>query len=128
MFEKVDNTISRFSINLNNTKTFSYQNNQCDSPRFYFKLIGDNYGSLIRLSNEVSTGFYQVIIFKNVNYYTFEFSTDRNYLFRYKTYKDTLDYAVNPNKDYKLNVTKNNDDDKKHNFINITYKPYLKKE
>ena len=128
LFEKTDNNISRFSINLNDAKTFAYQINQCDSPRFYFKLIGDNPGPIIRLSNEISTGFYQVLIYKNVNYYTFEFSTDRNYLFRYKTYKETLDYVFNPNKDYKINITKEIIDDKNNNFVNITYKPYLKKE
>ena len=126
LFEKTNNNINRFTINIDNSKTFAYQINQCDSPRFYFKLISDSPGPIIKLSNESSTGFYQVFIFKKVNYYTFEFTTDRNYLFRYKTFKETLDYVFQPTKDYNINITEK--EDNKSENIDISFNPYLKNE
>ena len=123
LFEKTNNNIYRFTINAENYKTFAYQVNQCDSPRFFFKLITDSPGPIIKLSNETSTGFYQVFIYKPTNFYTFEFTTDRNYLFRYKTYKETLDYVFEPTLDYNINITKN-----ESNFIEILFNPYLKNE
>ena len=126
LLEKTNNNINRFTINIDNAKTFAYQINQCDSPRFFFKLISDSPGRIIRLSNESSTGFYQVFISKQVNFYTFEITTDRNYLFRYKTFKETLNYAFEPTVDYKIYITKK--ENNSSNSIEIYFNPYLKNE